>query len=89
MNYGRRFMTFEDGIKNDNGSYSIYAEGDTPVVEGRFGSAVNVKNAVNYLCVEDFLFDSESFSISSWINVHAHSGDPVVFGNKDWSVHEQ
>jgi len=79
------YMTFEDGIKNDNGSYSVYAEGDSPIVEGRFGSAINIKSAVNYLTVEEFYFDAESFTITSWLNVHEHSGDPVVFGNKNWS----
>jgi len=79
------YMTFEDGIKDDNGNYSIYVEGDTPIVEGRFGSAINIKSVVNFLTVEEFFFDDDSFTITAWLNAHEHSGDPVIFGNKNWN----
>ncbi len=78
------YMTFEDGIKDDTGKYSVYVEGDTPIVEGRFGSAINIKSAVNYLALEEFVFEDDSFTITAWLNAHAHAGDPVIFGNKDW-----
>jgi len=78
------YLTFEGEIEDANGNYSIYSDGETPLVDGRFGSAANVKNAVNYLTVEEFTFDAESFTVTAWLNAHAHSGDPVIFGTKSW-----
>jgi len=78
------YLTFEGEIKDVNGNYSVISEGDTPLVEGKFGQAANCQAAVNYMTVEELTFGTSSFSVSLWVKQNAVSGDPVLFGNKDW-----
>ncbi len=80
------YLTFEDGVKDTTGNYNIVSNGDTPIVEGKIGSAANITGAVNYLTVEGFEFGADSFTVTSWIKTNAHEGDPVLFGNKDWGA---
>ena len=78
------YLTFEGEIKDVNGNYSVISEGDTPLVEGKFGQGANCQAAVNYLTVEELTFGTSSFTVSTWVKQNAVSGDPVLFGNKDW-----
>jgi len=78
-------ITFDEKIEDANENYELYIEGDVELVEGRFGTAGNIVSGVNYIAVEELKFGTDSFTVSTWLNVHEHSGDPVLFGNKDWN----
>ncbi len=78
-------LTFDGEIKDVNGKYNIISEGDTPLVEGRFGQAANFQAAENSLIVEDLRFETKSFTVAAWVKQNAVEGDPVLFGNKDWN----
>ena len=78
------YLTFDDGIKDVNGKYEVFSEGDTPLVEGKFGQAANCKAGENYMTVDGFVFETNSFTVSAWVRQHEVGGDPVLFGNKDW-----
>ena len=79
------YLTFEETLDDVMGNHTVESDGDTPFVDGKFGKGVNIENAVNSLYIEDLKFEDSSFTITTWINCHEHSGDPVLFGNKDWN----
>ena len=78
------YLNFENGIADVQGNYEVVSEGDTPIVEGKFGSGAQTVADVNYLSVPDMTFGAESFTISTWIKFNTHTDDPVLFGNKWW-----
>ena len=80
------YLTFEETLDDVMGNHTVESDGDTPFVDGKFGMGVNIENAVNSLYIEDLKFEESSFTITTWINCHEHSGDPVLFGNKDWNL---
>jgi len=79
------YLDFENEVKDVTGNYDLYLEGDIPLVEGRFGTAGNIVSGLNFIGVEELKFGTDSFTVSTWLNVHEHAGDPVLFGNKDWA----
>ncbi len=80
------YITFDEKIEDVTDNYELYIEGDVALVEGRFGTAGNIVSGLNYIGVEELKFGTDSFTVSTWINVHEHAGDPVLFGNKDWTL---
>ena len=80
------YLTFEETLDDVMGNHTVESDGDTPFVDGKFGKGINVESAVNSLYIEDLKFEDSSFTIATWINCHEHSGDPVLFGNKDWNA---
>ncbi len=78
------YLTFEDGVKNVNGKYTVTSNGETTTANGKIGKAAHIASSANYLTVEDFTFGTDSFTITSWVKCNEYSGDPVLFGNKDW-----
>ncbi len=78
------YIDFDDGIVDSRGRYTITQNGETPLIEGKFGQAANFKNAVNYLTINNYSLGTDSYTISAWVNLHLIDGDPVLFGNKDW-----
>ncbi len=78
-------ITFDEKIEDANENYELYIEGDIELVDGRFGTAGNIISGLNFISVEELKFGTDSFTVSTWINTHEHSGDPVLFGNKDWN----
>ncbi|MBE6542440.1 MAG: LamG domain-containing protein, partial [Ruminococcaceae bacterium] len=66
-------------------AYTVVSEGDTYFVDGRFGGAANIFSGANYLTVENLTFGADSYTITAWFQVLSYSGDPAMFGNKDWS----
>ncbi len=80
------YMSFENGIKDDNGNYKILSDGDTPIVEGKFGSGVNCEGGINYLTVDGWKFGADSFTFTAWIicNERDSDADPAIVGSKYW-----
>ncbi len=80
------YMSFENGIKDDNGNYTILSDGNTPVVEGKFGSGVNCEGGINYLTVDGWKFGADSFTFTAWIicNERDSDADPAIAGSKYW-----
>lgn len=78
------YLTFEDGIKDDNGKYTILSDGNTPIVGGRFGSGVNFQGGVNFLTVDGWKFGTDSFTFATWIFCHEQGSDPAIAGSKWW-----
>ncbi|MBE6540965.1 MAG: hypothetical protein E7672_00740 [Ruminococcaceae bacterium] len=79
------YLNFEnDSYQDVTGHYNVVSEGDATITDGKYGSGINTWSGVNALAVEGLKFNNESFSIASWINVLEVSGDPVLYGNKDW-----
>lgn len=78
------YMTFENGIKDDNGNYTIISDGDTPIVEGKFGSGINCKGGINFITVDGFKFGTDSFTFAAWIQCNDQGSDPAIAGTKYW-----
>jgi hypothetical protein len=79
------YLTFEDGVKDDKGKYEFKAEGDVPSVDGKFGKAIATDSENYFVYSDDVEFGTDSWTLTSWVKIDEHSGDQVLFGNKDWN----
>ncbi len=78
------YLSFDEGIKDDRGNYTLTLHGDIPVVESGIGKAGHFAEG-NYLTIENYDLGTDSFTISMWQNLITVNGDPVLIGNKDWA----
>ena len=80
------YLTVEDSYADVNGKVEVQVDGDDPAfVEGRFGKAAAFLSGEGALYTEDIKFGTNSFTVTTWVNVHEHDGDPCLFSNKDWN----
>ena len=80
------YLTFEDSYADVNGKAEVQVDGDDPeFVEGRFGKAAAIRSGEGALYTEDLKFETKSFTVTTWVNVHEHDSDPCLFANKDWN----
>ena len=80
------YLTFEDSYADVNGKVEVQVDGDDPeFVEGRFGKAAGIRSGEGALYTEDLKFETHSFTVTTWVNVHEHDSDPCLFANKDWN----
>ena len=80
------YLTFEDSYSDVNGKHEVQVDGDDPeFLEGRFGKAAAIRSGEGALYTEDLKFGTNSFTITTWVNVHEHDSDPCLFANKDWN----
>ncbi|MBO6052577.1 MAG: discoidin domain-containing protein [Clostridia bacterium] len=80
------YLTFEDTYADVSAKHEIQVDGDDPeFVEGRFGKAAAIHSGDGALYTEDLKFETNSFTVTTWVNVHEHDSDPCLFANKDWN----
>ncbi|MBR5741972.1 MAG: LamG domain-containing protein, partial [Firmicutes bacterium] len=77
------YLSFDNGIQDDRGAYTVTKNGDVPTVEGVVGQAGHFADA-NYLTIDNYSFGTDSFTVSVWLNEHEIVNDPLILSNKDW-----
>ena len=79
------YLTFEEGIKDDMGRHTFESDGDVPSVDGRFGKGIATDSDNYYIYSDDVVFGADSWTLTSWVKIDNHAGDPCLFSNKDWN----
>ena len=79
------YLRFDGTLDDEAGNHTVQPDGDAVYVDGRFGQAAQTVQAENSLYMEDMLFGADSFTVTTWVKVDEHSGDPCLFANKDWN----
>ena len=79
------YLTFEEGIKDDMGRHTFESDGDVPSVDGIFGKGIATDSDNYYIYYDDVVFGADSWTLTSWVKIDNHAGDPCLFSNKDWN----
>ncbi|MBE6540963.1 MAG: LamG domain-containing protein [Ruminococcaceae bacterium] len=79
------YLPLDNDTNNANNGAKVSSVGETALVDAKFGKGADLNNAANYLTVEGLKFGTDSFTVSTWLNITEFSSDPAIFGNKDWN----
>ena len=81
------YLKFDDSYADANGKVEVQVDGENPrFVEGKFGKAASLVSGESTLFTKDLKFGADSFSVTTWVNMQIHSGDPCFFANKNWDA---
>ncbi len=78
------YIPFDGNANVVAGSMTSALSGTPTFGDGYFGQSANFYNGT-YATVNNFDPGLGDFTITSWLKINGCTGDPVFFGNKDWS----
>lgn len=78
------WLNFDEKFEDQTENYKVISHGVNLYEQGITGKAIQVSNK-NYLTIEDFQFQNNDFTLSTFVSFDSSYGDPCLFSNKDWA----